>query len=374
MGNHEQMLAEFYELAGMERKIADILIEKLKALGLRVEEDDTGTKIGGNTGNLRAILPGDPTLEPVLFSAHMDRVGNNGHISPILDREQGLLRADGKTILAADDVAGICVILQALRMVQAQHIPHGDIEVAFSVCEEQGVLGSRHYDFSIFRSRKAFVFDIPVRLGRIVNQAPAKGRVIIHVKGKEAHAGNEPEKGLNALRVAAALILALPDGRITPKTTANFGMITAASSTNVVCGEAVITGEFRSTNETEYEETERQIQAAAKLVADEYHTEIQVSVQHLYHTFYIPETEDICKIAVTACRNLCIEPTFSRGGGGMDGNHFNAMGIQAIGIAPGYSKNHTAQEQLVLGDFYRCATLAAELIKVVGETRKAEMR
>lgn len=366
----EEMMKDFMELTQLEvysrkeRKMADRLIEKLEALGLTVEEDGTGREIGGDTGNLYAVMKGDPDVPAILFSSHMDRVGNNGHVSPQWDKEAGIIRTDGKTILAADDVSGLCVILEALRTVKEENIRHGDIEVAFSCCEEVGVEGSKHYDFSKFRSRMAFVFDCPGKAGRIVTQAPGKGKVTLTVYGRPAHAGNEPEKGLNALKVAADLILHLPDGRLSPESTANFAMITAGTATNVVCPKAVVTGEQRSTNPKEYAETSEKIRQAAKEIAEKYHTEIEVDILTQYETFHIPDDAPCCRIAAKACKNAGIEPFFSRGGGGMDGNHFNAHDIQAIGIAPGYAKNHTTEETLDVNDFMKCADEAVEIIKV----------
>ncbi|MGM9569236.1 MAG: M20/M25/M40 family metallo-hydrolase, partial [Phascolarctobacterium sp.] len=152
----EQIVQDLLELVKIpvqsrnERQIADNVKAKLEALGLDVSEDPIYVE-SGNTGNIRALLKGDPNIEPVLFSAHLDRVKNNEKISPVFDEENNVLRADGTTILAADDVSGICVTLDALRRIMASNKPHGDIEVAFSVCEEAGVLGSKYFDFASFK-------------------------------------------------------------------------------------------------------------------------------------------------------------------------------------------------------------------------------
>ena len=100
--------------------MADALLAKLKSLGLKAEEDDTGSKIGGNAGNVCAFLDGDPS-SPLLFSAHMDRVSPGYGIKPRV--ENGIIRSDGTTILAADDVAGVCAILEGIRTVKEQNIP-----------------------------------------------------------------------------------------------------------------------------------------------------------------------------------------------------------------------------------------------------------
>lgn len=363
------IVEDFLELVELEvqsrneRKMADILKMKLTALGLTVDEDEAAAKVGGNTGNLTARLPGDSQLPAVLLSAHMDRVGNTGKIRPIVRPEEDRITSDGRSILAADDVAGICAILDGLRRIKAAGFAHGDVEVAFSVCEEQGVLGARYLDFSRFKAKMAFVFDAPGRIGRIVNQAPTKCRIKAAVHGRSAHAGNEPEKGLNAIRVAAAAIDQLPEGRISPRTTANFGSIHGGSSTNVVCDLVEIAGEARSTDSGELAQYIEQVKAVFAATAARYQTTIDLNMETLYDTFFVPETAAAAVIARRAMQNLGVDAWFSSGGGGMDGNHFNKNGILAVGLAIGYSKNHTLDEQIIISDLVKGGELAAEIVR-----------
>ena len=79
----------------------------------------------------------------------------------------------------------------------------------------------------------------------------------------------------------------------------------------------------------------------------------------------IPEDAPVCRIAAKACHNVGLTPFFDRGGGGMDGNVFNKRGITTIGIAPGYEKNHTAEELLHVDDLFKCGEEATEIIKIV---------
>ena len=344
-----------------ERQIADNLKAKLTALGLSVVEDEVFVE-GGNTGNIRALLKGDPDIEPILFSAHMDRVKNNNAIHPVLDEENNILRADGVTILAADDVSGISVILDALRQIIASDKPHGDIEVAFSVCEEAGVLGSSYYDFSKFTAKKAFVFDVPGHIGKVVLQAPSKAKLVYKIYGKSAHAGNEPEKGINAIKAAAALIMQLPDSRITPFTTTNISTIHAGTNaTNVVCDYVELLAEARSTDNAEFDAILEKFAAPVAQIEKDYGVKIEYTPNVLYRTFKIEQEAAIAQIAAKALQDMGIKVTFARGGGGMDGNHFNSHGIEAIGIAPGYFKNHTPAEHIYLDDLIKCGELAANI-------------
>lgn len=348
-----------------ERKLADVLKEKLIALGLEVVEDDTAVKVGGNAGNIIARLIGKPTLPAVLLAAHMDRVMNSGNIIPLVHEENGIITSDGRSILAADNIAGVCAVLNGIRKIKSSGTRHGDIEIVFSVCEEIGVVGTKHLDYKQFKAKIAYVFDAPGRIGRIITQAPTKCKIKVGVKGRSAHAGNEPEKGLNAIKVAAVALSRLQEGRISAHTTANFGSFHAGNGTNVVCDYAEILGEARSTNDQEIEHYLEDVRRTFAHVADEYKTEIDVNAQILYHSFSIDETAAIARIAAKAMRNIGIDVNFSSSGGGLDGNHFNANGIQAIGIALGYSKNHTQEEQVVIADMVKCGELIPELVKEI---------
>lgn len=370
----QQIVKDFLELVQIpvesrnERQLADNVIAKLTALGLEVHEDDTAKIVNGNTGNIYAILKGDSAIDPIMFSAHLDRVKNNGAITPVIDEEAGLIKADGQTILAADDVSGICVILEALRKLIASGTRHGDIEVALSVCEEAGVLGAKHYDFTKFKAKKAYVFDAPGRIGKMVLQAPSKAKITYKVHGLSAHAGNEPEKGINAAKAAAALVMEIPDSRITPFTTANVSTILAGGkTTNVVCDYAEIMAEARSTDAAEFAKVLQDFATPIEGIKEKYKVKIEYNVEVLYNTFKVEPTEEIVKIAETAMAELGIEPTHARGGGGMDGNHFNEHGIKAIGIAPGYFKNHTKDEYIHVDDMIKCGEIAFAIIEAVAK-------
>ncbi|MGL5624332.1 M28 family peptidase, partial [Cetobacterium sp.] len=234
--NRLPIIREFMELVEIdvasknERVIADVVTKKLKDIGCLVYEDNTGEKIGGNTGNLFAILEG--TREgALLFSAHLDRVANGIGIKPKI---VGSKIVSNGTILSADDVSGIAAILDGLRKVVNSKKSHPRIEILLTVCEEKGVSGSKYVDYSQIKSKIAFVLDSPGRIGRVINAAPSKASLNFEVVGKSAHAGNFPEKGVNSLVTAAKVLSRIKDGRIDEITTANWASIESLSPTNVV--------------------------------------------------------------------------------------------------------------------------------------------
>ena len=86
-----------------------------------------------------------------------------------------------------------------------------------------------------------------------------------------------------------------------------------------------------------------------------------------FRPFLVPLDDPILAIAETACRSLNIKFRAEIGGGGMDANIFSAQGITCVGVATGYTKNHTHSEQLVLEDFFLSGRLAAALIETYAQ-------
>ena len=148
--NEQRLVDNFCKLVridsstGMEKLIAEELKRQLADLGAAVREDDAGTTFGGNCGNLIAKIPGTKPGPTLLLSAHMDRVEPGQGINPVIT--DGIIRSQGDTILAADDVAGIAEILEALRVIKENQLPHVPVEVVFTVAEEGGLKGAKALD------------------------------------------------------------------------------------------------------------------------------------------------------------------------------------------------------------------------------------
>ena len=112
MINETRILNEFIELVSVpcprkdEKAKADLLVQKLQAMGLEVKVDDAGRKIGGTTGNVWAFLPGNVGgAAGLFFEAHMDSVPPTTGTKVV--RRDGVLYSDGTTTLGGDDKVGI---------------------------------------------------------------------------------------------------------------------------------------------------------------------------------------------------------------------------------------------------------------------------
>ena len=89
------------------------------------------------------VLPGDKNRPPLFLCAHMDTVNLANGVKVVF--KDGVFRSEGSTILGGDDKAGIAAIIELLEVLRRQPAPHGDLEILFTVGEEQGLLGRKHF-------------------------------------------------------------------------------------------------------------------------------------------------------------------------------------------------------------------------------------
>src|SRR5919107_2844152 len=130
-------LVQIDSVSREERDVAQRIRQLCEEMGAEVFIDDAGEKVGGDTGNVIARFPGTiQSAEPIMMSAHMDTVVPGKGVRPIVEGD--IIRTDGTTVLGGDDKSGCAVIIETIRCLQEQNIPHKDIEPIFSICGEVG--------------------------------------------------------------------------------------------------------------------------------------------------------------------------------------------------------------------------------------------
>ena len=108
-----------------------------------------------------------------------------------------------------------------------------------------GLLGVKQLDFGRITARRGFLLDNDT-LDTIIIGGPSYFAIDVAVQGKAAHAGMEPEKGINAIQAASKAIAALTIGRLDEETTANVGIITGGMIRNGVPDTCTFAAEIRS--------------------------------------------------------------------------------------------------------------------------------
>lgn len=364
----DRLLSEFESLVRIdslslkERHMADYLKSRLSELGCDVEEDDGAKARRGEAGNIIARFPGtDPSLPSVLLSAHMDRVSPGEGIIPI--RDGNTIRSSGDTILGADDAAGVAAILEVLRLLRENGGTYPDVEVVFSFSEEMGLLGAKALDTGKLSSKLGYVIDSGAPISKVVVQSPSHVTLNVRIRGKAAHAGVEPEKGIDAVQVAAKAIAEMQLGRIDEETTANLGMIRGGHATNIVCDLVQIRGEVRSLNRHKLEANVAAIEQALRNSCDSAGATLEFEPEVEYETYCMSPTSEVCMRLQAAAERLGIPLNFVSAGGGSDANIYNAKGIECVVLSGGYTKPHTLEESLDIDELEKTVSLVYEVVR-----------
>lgn len=364
-------LIKIDSLSRKERDVAQRLRREMEELGAEVWIDDAGEKVGGNTGNLIAQFRGTAAAaNPLLLSAHMDTVVPGEGIAPILDGD--ILHTDGRTVLGGDDKSGVAIICEVLRVMKENQMPYGDIDVVFTICEEAGLIGAKCLDVSRLRARTGLVLDSD-SVGFLFTKAPAANRMEFRVHGLEAHAGVCPEKGINAIKVAADGVAQMRLGRIDHETTANIGVIEGGMAVNIVPNQVILRGEARSHSQ---EKLDRQTEhmkrcleeAAARHVLEldgkRHNARVEAKIERDYDRMDVPESAPIVKLVHAAARNLNLELKTLATGGGCDANVLNQKGLVVANLSTGMREIHTVHEWLDIKDLYVSAQIVLEIVKL----------
>ena len=364
-------LIKIDSLSRQELNVALRLKHEMEELGAKIWIDDAGEKVGGNVGNLIAHFPGTDTgVQPLLLSAHMDTVVPGEGIVPILDGD--ILRTDGRTVLGGDDKSGVAIICEVLRVMKENRLPCSAIDVVFTICEEAGLIGAKCLDVSKLRARTGLVLDSD-SVGFLFTKAPAANRMEFRVYGLEAHAGVCPEKGINAIKVAADGIAQMQLGRIDFETTANIGVVEGGMAVNIVPNQVVLKGEARSHSQEKLDRQTKHMQgcleeAAARHILElegkQHHARVEAKIERDYDRMDVPESAPIVQLVHAAAKNLNLEVKTSATGGGCDANVLNQKGLVVANLGTGMREIHTVKEWLDLKDLQLSAQMVLEIVKL----------
>lgn len=368
MINKQRLVDEFLNLVAIdsltkqERKMADALLERLKSMGYEPYEDDTGSKIGGNAGNVVCHVKGNTNAPALLLMAHMDTVVPGLNKKAVVEGD--IIKSDGTTILGGDDAAGIAVILETIKSLKEDGAEFGDLYIAFTVAEEGGLYGARNLDLSKIPADFAFILDNGGPIGTIAVKAPYYNRFSATFKGRAAHAGLEPEKGLSAIMMASKAISQMPYfGRIDSESTSNIGIIKGGEARNIVCETCTVEGEVRSTDKDKIAMYTQAIVDSFKKTAEEMGGTVDIEAETMYPGYFIKESDAIIELVKKASEISGIPIRLESTGGGSDTNIINGAGIPAVDISVGMDKVHSTQEQIKISDMVKACEFLTSIIK-----------
>ncbi len=330
---------------GRERTVADWIAAELSALGLTVAEDDAGPAVGADAGNLLVRIPGR-SERSVMMCAHMDTVPLTAPLDPV-QRDGAWLNAE-PGILGADNKAAVACLIELARILVAGPTPALGAELLFTVSEETGLHGAKHFDVSQLRSEFGYVFDHASPLGEVITTSPTYMRVGAEIRGKAAHAGLHPEQGVSAIVAAARAVTAMPQGRLDAGTTANVGVIRGGTATNVVPERCYVEAEVRSTDQARVDAVVTEAIDALQDAADQAACDLDLNLARMFTGYRVAPSERSVVVAESALRRLGYEPRRISSGGGSDANAFRLAGFACTNLANGTEHAHEPRERVTV--------------------------
>jgi tripeptide aminopeptidase len=350
---------------------AQYLKGELEALGLEEIELD-------EHGYLYATLPAntDKEVPTIGFIAHMDtspdmsganvtpRIVHNydgsdivlceeenivlapSQFPELLDHKgEDLIVTNGKTLLGADDKAGIAEIVSAIVYLQ-QHpeIKHGKIRVGFNPDEEIG-LGAHKFDVAKFGCEWAYTMD-GGEVGELEfeNFNAASAKVI--VKGRNVHPGYAKNKMVNAIRVANEFMNLVP-GNETPETTEGYEGFYHVVGVEGEVEQATITYIIRDHGRTKFEARKECMLAWGEAINAKYGAgTVTVELKDQYYNMrqQIEPVMHIIDIAFKAMEEAGVTPKVKAIRGGTDGAQLSFKGLPCPNIFAGGLNFHGRYE------------------------------
>jgi len=353
----ERMVKQFMEMvridseSGSEARFLDYLLGELRSMGADAALDAYG--------NLIASFPakGCSQVEPILLSCHGDTVKPGVGVEPVL--ESGVIRSGGDTILGADDKAGIAEVLEALRVAPVRP----PVELAVSRQEEVGLFGVKAMDMSRITARRGFLMDNDT-LDTIVIGGPSYFAIDAAIRGRAAHAGMEPEKGINAIQAAARAIAALRLGRLDHETTANVGVITGGIIRNGVPASCSFLAECRSADHAKAAALALQMEQIIRAEVDAAGATVDITVDEKCRAVRIPEDAWAVRIAKLALATVGIDARAVFITGFTDASIYNNRGIEMAVVGIGAQNEHSSDECIAVADMEKAVAMLVEIFRL----------
>lgn len=335
----------------LEEDISKHLEERLRNLNFQVERDAHGN-----------VIASEPGEEPLLLSAHMDTVEPGRGIKPQVRGDR--IESDGTTILGADCKAGVAAILEALESAAHEGRARRPVQVVFTRGEEIGLVGASNLDYSMIRAKESVVFDGNGPVNRITGSSPTYVSFDVSVKGRAAHAGVEPEKGLSAIRIATDIISELPQGRLDEETTFNVGLISGGSVRNAVPAAVTFNGEFRSRNTETVDLLRMQLLTTLQQARQRYQEAIiQEDLEVMFQMYELDPNDPIVRLVTRVMREMRLDADIQPSGGGTDANAMRLNGIDCVVVGMSTNEMHTVNEYVLIPDLVTTARFCERVME-----------
>ena len=375
-----------------QRNLALVLFEELKALGLQdVEIDEWSYVFATIPSNVPQPLP------TICFCSHMDTAPDcsGTNVKPILhhnytgapitlpdDTSQilrtedhpyllqkignDLITASGLTLLGADDKAGVAIIMElAAYLLAHPEVPHGPIRILFTPDEEVG-RGVEQLDMHKLNADFGYTLD-GGPLGDIEDETFSADAATLTFHGVSAHPGYAKGKMVNAIKLAAAFIEALPKANWSPETTSHREGFVHPTAIEGGLEKATVQLILRDHNTALMESYPQKLEAlAAQVVTAHPGARYEIKVQEQYRNMkeILAGVPFVADYAEEAMRKAGLQPKRAIIRGGTDGSRLSFMGLPCPNIFTGEMAIHSKLEYVSVQDMEKAIDTLVELVQI----------
>jgi tripeptide aminopeptidase len=300
-------------------------------------------------------LPREGTvLDPAAMPELVSRAGHD------------IVTSSGDTLLGADDKAGVAEIMAAVAHLAAHpELPRPTLRIAFTPDEEIGE-GAKLFDIERFGARCAYTLD-GSDLGELQDETFSAFEVLLTVRGIEVHPGQATGKLVNALRLAAQIVAALPADALTPETTSGRDGFIHPFELTGTPGKATVRLIVRDFDDERLDQHVALVEGVARGIVDaEPRARLEFTAREQYRNMHrvLSQVPEVTDAAETAIRAEGIEPIRRPIRGGTDGSILSAMGLPTPNIFTGGHEYHSVREWASVQDMAAAAAVVVRLAEV----------
>lgn len=308
-----------------------------------------------------ALGIGDEVLSPVMFPVLHQLLGHT------------LITTDGKTLLGADDKAGIAEIITAMMRLKKRQVPHGDIRIAFTPDEEIGK-GAHFFDVDAFDAQWAYTVD-GGGLGELEYENFNAASVTVKIVGNNVHPGSAKGVMVNALTLASRYHYEVPADE-TPENTDGYQGFYHLHSMKGVVERAELHYIVRDFDRDGFEKRKRKMLDIAEKVGKGLHPDcyIEVTITDSYYNMreQIEQHPHIIALAQQAMRDCHIEPVLKPIRGGTDGAHLSFQGLPCPNLFTGGYNYHGKHEFVTLEGMEQAVSVIMRIAELTALRAKAQ--
>jgi tripeptide aminopeptidase len=378
-----------------QKDLSRLLVDELIAMGISDAELD-------RYGYVYATIPAtiDNDVPVLCFCSHVDTAPDvtGANVKPVLHKKfdgspilfaddavlslsmedhpylkerlgDDIITASGKTLLGADDKAGVAIIMDlAAYLIKHPEVPHGKIRILFTPDEEIG-RGVNKVDMEKLGADFGYTLDGGPR-GVLEGESFSADGATVIFEGISAHPGYAKDKMVNSIKIASHFIDSLPKDSWCPERTSGREPFVHPVHMDAAVENAIIHFIVRDFETSKLAEHEARLEDYAKATCAAFPgTKYTFTVKEQYRNMreMLDRHPQVMAHAMEAYKRAGLNPVTESIRGGTDGSRLSFMGMPCPNIFTGEMAIHSRKEYVSVQDMEKAVETLVHLSNIWAE-------